>query len=305
MQAQILKIERQSLLVGTSANLIMALSGWATFYLSGSEAMLLDGNFSFIMFLSSIAALKISAIKAQRSTTFPFGLFVSEALYSLVKGLLIGGVLLTAITGNLGKIFKYFEGAELQVLKTGPILVYSIAMVAICFGLSFFYKYQYKRTAESSSMLKTDQKASLVDGFMSAGAGFALILIGYVDPNGSFNFLLYIGDAIMVLILATFLAKQPIGIIKEAFIELAGGRLQNMTEYDSIEATINQALAKKETQAKNIFISKTGSSYLVVLTLATEEINQQGIEVFSQIKQGLTQELTKSYPHIDVEFVLC
>ncbi|MDO6544532.1 cation transporter [Photobacterium sanguinicancri] len=304
MKDKIIQIERQSLTVGICANLFMAFSGWATFYLSGSEALLLDGNFSFILFLSSIAALKISAIKSNRSNTFPFGLFVSEALYSLLKGLLIGGVLLTAITANITKIGKFIQGEELTMLKTGPILIYSIAMVVTCFGLSLFYHYQNKRTGNNSSMLTTDKASSLVDGCMSAGTGAALVLIGYITPASSFNFLLYIGDAIMVLILATIMVKQPITIVKEAFIELAGGRLQNVDAYEDIESIITQQLSQQETMAHNVFISKTGSSYLVVLSFTTEEIDRKGITIFAHIKQSLSTKLTAKYPHIDVELVL-
>lgn len=304
MKDKIVKIERQSLTVGLCANLFMALSGWATFYLSGSEALLLDGNFSFILFLSSIAALKISAIKANRSNTFPFGLYVSEALYALLKGLLIGGVLLTALTGNVSKIAKYIQGEELSMLKTGPILIYSIAMVVICFSLSLFYHQQNKRTGNSSSMLETDKASSLVDGFMSAGTGAALVLIGYINPASSFNFLLYIGDAIMVLFLAMLMAKQPITIIREAFIELAGGRLQNVDAYQAIEGAITHTLSQKETTASNVFISKTGSSYLVILSFTAAEVDSKGIAVLAQIKQSLTNKLTQDYPHIDIEFVL-
>ncbi|MDO6497487.1 cation transporter [Photobacterium sanguinicancri] len=304
MKDKIIQIERQSLTVGLCANLFMAFSGWATFYLSGSEALLLDGNFSFILFLSSIAALKISAIKANRSNTFPFGLYVSEALYSLLKGLLIGGVLLTALTGNASKIAKYIQGEELSMLKTGPILIYSIAMVVICFSLSLFYHQQNKRTGNSSSMLETDKASSLVDGFMSAGTGAALVLIGYINPASSFDFLLYIGDAIMVLFLAIIMAKQPINIVREAFIELAGGRLQNIDAYEDIESIITQQLTQQETMARNVFISKTGSSYLVVLSFTTEEIDRKGITIFAHIKQSLTTQLTEKYPHIDVELVL-
>jgi predicted Co/Zn/Cd cation transporter (cation efflux family) len=297
-------IERQSLTVGVVANLVMALSGWATFYLSGSEALLLDGNFSFIMFLSSIAALKVAEIKTRRSHTFPFGLFITEALYSLVKGLLIGGVLLAAIIGNVSKIVQYINGAELPPLKTGPILIYSIAMVIICFGLSLFYHYQNKQVGNKSSMLSIDKSASLVDGFMSAGTGAALVIIGYVNADSGWGFLLYIGDAIMVLILACLMIKQPISIIRNAFIEMAGGQLQNQQDYQHIESVISDSLTEQALKQEALFISKTGSSYLVVISFSAEQLTSIDSDALQTAKNGINQLLSQTYPHIDVEFVL-
>ncbi|NOR79333.1 MAG: cation transporter, partial [Methyloprofundus sp.] len=76
----------------------MAFSGWLAYYLSYSQALLLDGNFSFIIFLTTLVAIKISAIKSRRTKLFPFGQFVYEALYSLLKGVMIIGMLLAALT---------------------------------------------------------------------------------------------------------------------------------------------------------------------------------------------------------------
>ena len=42
------KIERNAIIIGVVVCLIMAIAGWLTYYFSKSEAMFLDGNFSFL-----------------------------------------------------------------------------------------------------------------------------------------------------------------------------------------------------------------------------------------------------------------
>ncbi len=304
MKDKIASIERQSISVGIVANFIMALSGWATFYLSGSQALLLDGNMSFILFLSSIVALKISTIKTIRSEKFPFGLYVTEALYSLTKGLLLLGVIISALTSNGSKVFQYLEGEQINLIKTGPIAYYAIAMVTICFGLSAFYHFQNKRINMGSSMLKVDQKASLIDGVLSASTGAVLVLIGYVDAGSSLDFLLYIGDALLVLILAICMVGQPVSIIKEAFVELAGGKLQDTVKHKSIEDRVNLKLKQLNLSSETLNISKTGSSYLVIISLSFEKLMGKDSEAVMGLKHALMKELSGEFTFVDVELVL-
>lgn len=302
MKDQIAQIEKRALKLGIAANLVMAFSGWAAYNLSGSEALLLDGNMSFILFLTAIVALKITQIKSLRSETYPFGLYVTEALYSLMKGLLLLGVVISAIVSNGSKIVSYLNGAQLATIKTGVIVYYAIAMVLICWGLSAFYYFQNKKIANSSSMLKVDQKSSLIDGVLSASTGAILVVIGYVQVGSQLDFLLYIGDALLVLILALLMIGQPIGIIREAFVELAGGKLQNEQQHQEISNLVTKHFAKQEIERLNI--SKTGSSYLVVIGVSLQQLQQQDNAAWREQKGQLTKVLASKYPFVDVEVVV-
>ncbi|MBC7005050.1 cation transporter [Photobacterium sp. BZF1] len=304
MKEKIITIESQSIRVGIAANLVMALSGWGVYYLSGSQALLLDGNMSFILFLSSIVALKIATIKAVRSETFPFGLFVTEALYSLVKGLLLLGVIISAFTSNGGKILQYLAGEPIAMIKTGPIVYYAVAMVAICWGLSAFYYIQNKKLQGNSSMLAVDQKASLIDGVLSASTGAVLVMIGYVEQGSAWDFLLYIGDALLVVVLAISMLGQPVRIIKEAFVELAGGKLQNDQQHQEIAQKVSLALGEKGLEAKTLNISKTGSSYLVIVGLSLASLNNEQSSQVMGVKSSLQDALADDLTFVDVEMVL-
>ncbi|WP_299794665.1 cation transporter [uncultured Shewanella sp.] len=304
MKDRIGSVERQSISVGIVANLVMAISGWFTFYLSGSHALLLDGNMSFILFLSSIVALKISRIKTIRSDKFPFGLYVSEALYSLMKGLLLLGVIISALTSNGGKVLQYLEGEPLNMIKTGPIVYYAIAMVTICWGLSAFYRIQNSRIRMGSAMLKVDQKASFIDGVLSASTGAVLVVIGFITPGTALDFLLYIGDALLVLLLAIAMLNQPLGIIKGAFIELAGGKLQDKKQHQAIEGRVTRRLEQLGLTSQALNIGKTGSSYLVIISLSLLELAEHDSGAIMDMKESLTAELAEELTFVDVELVL-
>ncbi len=59
MLSQTDQIESSALKIGVIINLLMAIAGWVAFSLTGSEALLLDGNFSFIASVTTIGAIII------------------------------------------------------------------------------------------------------------------------------------------------------------------------------------------------------------------------------------------------------
>ncbi len=296
-------IEQQALQYGAVINLAMAVAGWLAYYLSGSQALFLDGNFSFLMFVSLFVAIRISAIKEKRTELFPYGQFVYEALYSLLKGLMITGVLLVSFVQNAATILHFIYGGEAEVLKTGVILIYAVTMVILCFGSALYYRMQYAKTETSSTILRAEYSAAIVDGFMSAGIGVALVSIRFVDQEGAFGFLHYIGDSLLVLLLCVLLGKGPLLLIRDSFIEIAGGTLQNKKNRQLIEGVLQKYLSQVEVQQKS-YISKTGSSYLVVAYLNTQSVTAAGSEKIEKLRQQTQTELQKNLPNVMFEIVL-
>jgi len=298
-----LTIEKKALIVGAVINLVMAISGWIAFYLSNSEALLLDGNFSFIVFLSTIVAIKISSIKSVKNETFPFGLFIYEALYALLKGLMIIGMLLLAFTENVSKIVHFMAGGETGLLNSNVILVYSILMTLLCFILAAYYKHQNRKMGNISSILLAEYIAAILDGFMSAGIGIALVGITVLPPGSSLGFLNYIGDAILVIILCLLLGKEPFILVKNSFIELVGGTLQNAEEKEKIEQLLQTNFSVNNLLLKS-HISKTGSSYLIIAYLNSHQLDDLGYQKITDMKNKITEQLNNRYPDSLFEMVL-
>jgi len=277
--------------------------GWIAYYLSRSQALFLDGNFSFLMFVALFAAIRISTIKEKRTELFPYGQFVYEALYSLLKGLMISGVLLVSFIQNTATIFHFISGGETNVLNTGVILVYAITMVILCFGSAINYKRQNKKTQNSSTILRAEYSGAIVDGFMSAGIGVALVSIKFISLEGTFGFLHYIGDSLLVLLLCVLLGKGPLRLIRDSFIEIAGGVLQDKNNKSQIEGILNKYLLT-DGLLKGNYISKTGSSYLVVAYLNTKVVIAAGSEKIEACRRQIHDELSKRHPNVMFEIVL-
>jgi divalent metal cation (Fe/Co/Zn/Cd) transporter len=296
-------VEQKALVVGAIINCMMAIAGWVAFYFSNSQAVLLDGNFSFIAFLTTLVAIRVSMIKAKKTAMFPFGQFVYEALFSFSKGIMIIGVLLMALTVNISRVFHYLDGEPSDILNTGVILIYTFIVVILCASLAFYCNHQNKKINYSSTILKAEYSGAKVDGYMSLATGLALFGIGFVNIEGSYGFLHYIGDALLVIILVLLLGKEPFVLVRNSFVELAGGTLQNPLDKKNIETILETYLSHNDL-LKDSYISKTGSSYLVIAYVNTQAINELGSENMKSIKEKILIKLNQRYRNSMLEFVL-
>ncbi len=292
-------IEKQALFVGAFVNLFMACCGWYVFYLTGSQAILLDGNFSFIAVLTCLIGVLIIRIKHQRTEVFPLGLFFFESLYSLFKAFLMLGLIIFAGSENITKLITFFRGKPVDAIEPGPILIYSIVMGMTCFLLAWFYRIMNKKAGGRSVLLHADATSGVLDGVISFGIGIVFLLIGFVSRDGALGFLWYIGDSIMVLAIGLFFIRMPFSLLRHSFIELVGGSLQNKDDMQHIIKSVHTHLPRSFSLAEH-YVSKSGSQYMVYLRLTPLE---QVVEVsaLSAIKQNIVQELEARFSHVDVE----
>ena len=296
------KTENKALRVGIFISLLMAIAGWITYYFSGSDAMLLDGNFSFISVFAGIVALIISNRKHRKTKIFPFGSYVYEALFVLIKGILILGVILVSGLQNTFKIIAYLKGKRFETVVIEPILIYVIIISILCFVLYFFYKSRNKTIDNKSSILQVETQASLVDGFLSLGIGLVFMIIWLLPANSSFDFLKSIGDAIIVLIMCLIFFTLPLKIIKESFIELGGGMLQDTAKKEMAEKTIIQSLPSNLIK-QSIYISKLGSSYFI-LVYVSSDTNIIDLSIIETLRKKMQQALIHIFTNVKFEIIV-
>ena len=295
------QIESSALKIGVIVNLLMAVAGWVAFSLTGSEALLLDGNFSFISSLTTVGAILIIYKKHKRTSVFPYGRYFYESFFTFSKGILILGLIIAALFQNIIKIIAFIEGEKLERLQTGPILIYMVLMVFLCFGLAFLYQFKNKKIHFQSSILAVETKASKIDGYMTIAVGIALVLTTFVSETSKISFLLYIGDSIVVILMCLFLFKTPFEVIKGGFIELGGGSLQNQEAVKEIEAVIKNLLPSG-LQVNSCHISKTGSSHLVLI-YASSMTPAIAMDTITQYRNSIHEKLDTKYPNSEVEIV--
>ena len=293
--------ERKTLWVTVFANLSMAIAAWYTYHLSNSQAILLDGNFSFVLAIATLIAIYISKNKHKKTAIFPYGGYVYEAAFVLSKGLLILGIIVMAFFQNASKIIGFLQGDKIEAVIMTPIYYYTFSILFITALLLLFFWRQNKRINNKSDLLKVEAKSAKIDGILTLSMGFSFFLISLI-PNGSkLDFFIYIGDSIIVIIISILVLASPIKIIKTSFIELGGGILHNKKEKEEIEKVIEQVVSNDFSYKS--YITKTGSGYLVILHIDpnTKSIS---IEHFLKVQQEIKKELKNNYSTLLVEISL-
>lgn len=295
-------VVKKALVVCAVINLIMAFSGWLAYYYSNSQAILLDGNYSFIAFFVTLIAIRISAVKAKTTDMFPFGQYVYEAFFSFAQGIMIIAILLVAVIMSVSRILRYLNGSPTDILNTGVILGYTLFMVFLCIVLAFYSRHQNAKINNSSMILRAEYTAAKLDGVISLATGLALFAMGYVSLDGDYGFVHYIGDAILVIFLSVFLVKEPFLLIRDSFVELAGGTLQDEEEKEKIEKILRSFF--ESDVLKDSYISKTGSSYFILAYLSGQGIDDMGSEKLAQIRKEILKTLKETYQHSMFEIAL-
>jgi len=269
----------------------MAVSGIVAAYASRSDALLVDGLYSGVNFVSAIIAARISiAVSRPADRRYPFGYDAYEALYVKYRSLVLIGIMAFAVFGALSKIVTYLSGGQVPELVFGPILIYSVVMITICFTLAFWHRYNWKRSGSRSDILKTESRAAVVDGIISAGAGGGLLSAALLRGT-SLAPVVPVADSIVVLILCLVIAKQPIAMYVGSLREVAG----SAAPADVIAAATSKTkeiLGQQPIAVLDVAVTKLGRSYFVVPYLKPEEPMQAG-EV-----DALRRELEASYTEI-------
>lgn len=297
------KQEQRGLIVGVIVNLLMGLAGLWVYRLTGIEALSLDAYFTLIAVTSTAAAIIISKISSKTSPTFPNGLFMLEPLYAILKSGFSLFLLVTVLINTSKKAFAYFIHGTGVRMNLEPIIPYTVVMVLLCFGLYYYYSYQNKRINNVSTMLNAEAKGTLVDGFLSGSIGIAALSISFIPVGSPLDFFLYTGDFFITALLFFFSIKEPISILKKAFIELSGGTLNDRHIQHLIENSIQESLSN-EVQLEKCTIYKVGMSFRVFIELEYSANEKNNFSHLLEKKKQIRTQLKQTFPFVQISFIL-
>ena len=174
-------IEQRSLALAKWGNLFMCVAGVVAALASRSDALLVDGLYSGVNFLAAIVAAFVGrSILRAPDRQRPFGYEADEAIYVTFRSLTLLGIITFAAINAVIKITTYATGGAIPDLIFGPIQVYMVAMVATCAFLAFWHYRSWAKTGRQSDILKTESRAAIIDGVISAGAGSALLAVTFL-----------------------------------------------------------------------------------------------------------------------------
>ena len=246
-------LERKALIVGIVINVLQVLAGMAVFFMTGLKAMFLDFSFTAISVLSGMVAVYLSS-RTVRTTERCKAIFTMSLLvYSLIDVCRVA--------------YDYFVFGSGERIETGPVVIYEILTVIVCFSLYTYYRRSNRSIGDSSTMLTAECKSTLVDGSMSFGIGVVAIFLMLLPAGGPLDFLHYTGDFFITVALVALTIKEPFSVLKEAFVELVGGVHDDDETNAYVEAEAQRHLPAN-TDYEQTLIFKTGMNYTVDVYLS-------------------------------------
>lgn len=294
-------VEIKTMKVIFFAYLVMAIVGITNSLYSNSEAVLIDGTFNFISALSMIVGIKISKfVSLKPSKIQPIGFAMYETLYTLMKGVMMLGVILLAAVSNITKIHTFFTTGDAVPVNGSSILLYSLSMVVLCSAVYLYLAAQVKKTDGQSVMLQTEKIAVFQNGVISAAIGIVFLLVALLE-NTFVKPILPITDSIVVLILCALLIGDPIQIVRNSFFELTIRDTHQKLRETIFDLTKN--IFPDGYTLEHIWINKLGRTYYFMFLVAPQKPSLPVAEmeqIQDTIEKTVKQEAAFSF--VDVIF---
>ncbi|MFV8212020.1 cation transporter [Streptococcus pluranimalium] len=294
------RVERQSLIVSTIGNFIIGLAGLIVYIITDLNALLLDGVFSLIAFISTLSAVFISKNSHRKTETFPNGMYFLEPLYGILKSIATLMLLIITLLETSASAYAYFAEGKGNVAETGLILPYTITMVVLCFGLGFYNLQKNHQINDLSTIIAAESKGNFIDGFISAGVGIAILFLKLIPIHSSLGFLHYTADFFITLVLVLFSYKEPLKVLTDSFKEFTQSPIQHK---QIVPAThdIFQSHFNKQYHELDIFIYKQGTH----ITIRVHILDPSDSDLIAQavtLKPVLMADLQDTFEHVTIEF---
>lgn len=205
--------ERLALKLSLAGTVLLTSLGVGYGLYVGSNAILLDGMFSFLsMGMTGLSLYTAYLVSKPDDRQFQFGYAHIEPLINVVNGLLI---LLTCLFAFLSGVQTIVNGGHDIVLEHA--MVYAIVSTVCCFAI--YFTETHIARSEQSELVRVDSQEWLVDGILSAAILVGFIIVIFLDQLGYSRWNAYV-DPILVSTLAIAASVLPIKVLRRNLREV-------------------------------------------------------------------------------------
>ncbi|PSV27007.1 MULTISPECIES: cation diffusion facilitator family transporter [unclassified Photobacterium] len=224
--------ERMALKISLVGTIFVATLGIGYGLYVGSNAILLDGMFSFLsMGMTGLSLYTAYLVSKPDDEQFQFGYAHFEPLINVVNGLLI---LVTCLFAFVTGIQTIMQGGHDIIL--GDAIVYAVLSTVSCFSI-YFFETSIARSVDSE-LVRVDSQEWLVDAILSAAILVGFILVIIFDAMGYSKWNAYV-DPILVTTLSIAASVLPIKVLRRNLKEVL-----LVAPQDSVQEHVDQVIAE-------------------------------------------------------------
>ncbi|MCW8329324.1 cation diffusion facilitator family transporter [Photobacterium sp. SDRW27] len=245
--------ERLALKLSLAGTVLLTSLGIGYGLYVGSNAILLDGMFSFLsMGMTGLSLYTAYLVSKPDDRQFQFGYAHIEPLINVVNGLLI---LVTCLFAFLSGVQTIMNGGHDIVLEHA--ISYAVISTICCFTI--YFTETYIASSEQSELVRVDSQEWLVDGILSAAILIGFIIVIFLDHLGYSHWNAYV-DPILVSTLAIAASVLPIKVLRRNLREVL-----LVAPQDKVQRRVDRVIARLSQQYHfddyTHHFAKTGRQY--------------------------------------------
>ena len=287
--------EKRAIKLVMFGDVIMAVLGLVFFYLTNSQAILMDGVYPFIDLVAGLLTLRVVGLMAkQASQSQPFGYAIFEPVLNFIKGILILLVILVAFYASVEAILHGGRHIDANIA-----VFYSIIASILGFGLAAIL-YRMNKTAESS-LIDVDLQGWLVGGILSIAVGLSFAVAIWMESIGHSEWVPYT-DPIVILVLIMMMLPMPLKILKDNGLQIIG-RTDNNDHMSLLQKEVETVFAAVPYLDMKIRYLQAGRMIYVQVYIQMDadisfDLNQQ-----DALRDRLFQHLKLTYDYLSLDVI--
>ncbi|MBP2701108.1 cation diffusion facilitator family transporter [Vibrio parahaemolyticus] len=249
----------------------------------GSNAILLDGMFSFLsMGMTGLSLYTAYLVSKPDDEQFQFGYAHFEPLINVVNGLLI---LITCLFAFITGVQTIMHGGHDIVL--GDAIIYAVLSTVSCFSIYFFETYIARSV--DSELVRVDSQEWLVDAILSAAILVGFILVVIFDAMGYSKWNAYV-DPILVTTLSIAASVLPIKVLRRNLKEVLLVAPQDSAQ-EHVDQVIAELSEKYDFDDYTHHFAKIGRQYDLEINILVKDENKWTTKQQDRIRQIIWDKL--------------
>lgn len=290
------KLEKRALNFSIWGNVFMVVIGVGFAIVSYSDAIMLDGLYSFIHLLIALLTLRVSKLVMKPSNDeYPFGYWMYEPMINLAKGLMIITLLALALFNAFASLYS---GGKQVILDMA--IFYAFLATLGCFISAWLVGHWGKQA--HSPLALVDAKNWWVDGYISAVMLVVFIAAFVLEDSDWADWVPYF-DPLMVIALVLLIVIVPLSIMRDAWNEIVGKHPGEDIE-DKIRDLIDSVVSSAVHKGYRLRLVMTGRFLLVHIYFKIQaDTPLDSIEALDEVREQLYQAFRKHYPFVAMDVV--
>ncbi|MFD2231836.1 cation diffusion facilitator family transporter [Alkalimarinus sediminis] len=264
-----------------------------------SEALLLDGLFSFINMIMALITLQVSRlISRPNDSRYHFGYWSYEPLLNLAKGSLITIVSLFALGSA---IIVLIDGG--RHIEADMAMIYAVIATSGCLLVHRYLKQVAKEC--NSPIIAVDAHNWLIDGVISGAVALAFVVVYLLESMGVNSFTPY-ADPVLVILLVCGTIPIPLRIIRDNWRQIIGHAPHHETQLET-KNCVDSLMSSIPVSHYNLRMSEIGRLLYIQLYLVSD--TSMTIAETDLIRERLYDKLNKQLEDrcssLAVDFIFC